>query len=75
MVARISSLIALVVIVFCSTGCVSEWVNKAIGDMVKDPEPLVTPKDPDEPLFDPKSEQLIEHSRNEDITDRFSNTQ
>ena len=75
MVKRVSTLIALLVVLFCNTGCVSEWVNQKIGNMMNDPEPLVTPQDPDEPLFDPRTEQLIEHSSNEDITDRFNNTQ
>ncbi|MCB1194567.1 hypothetical protein KDK77_00135 [bacterium] len=75
MLKRISIMCVLAVTLFCNAGCVSEWVNQAIGKALEDPEPLVTPENPDEPLFDPESEQLIEHSTNEDIKDRFQNVQ
>lgn len=65
--------ILLCMIACATTGCVSEWGNEAIGNLVKDPEPLETPKDPDEPIFNPNSERLIEHTREEEITDRFEN--
>ncbi len=55
------------------TGCVSEAGNKAIGELLKDPNSLETPQTPDEPIFNPNSQRLIEHTRDDEITERFEN--
>ena len=55
------------------SGCVSEAVNKAIGNMLNDPEALETPTSPDEPLFNPESEELVTPNRTEDMENRFQN--
>lgn len=72
---RSLALIALLMFVFVCSGCVSEMVNKSIGNMLNDPDALETPKDPDEPIFDPQSNRLIEHSETNDIQGRFENVQ
>ncbi|MCD6461049.1 hypothetical protein J7L67_10340, partial [bacterium] len=65
----------LVCILFFSTvissGCVSETVNKAIGNMLHDPEALETPENPDEPLFNPESKELVTPNKTEEMQDRF----
>ncbi len=72
---RSLAFVALLMFVFVCSGCVSEMVNKSIGNMLNDPDALETPKNPDEPIFDPQSNKLIEHSEEKDIKGRFENIQ
>ena len=60
----------------CTTGlagCVSETGNTLIGNLLKDPNALETPETPDEPIFNPNTQGLIEHTQNEEIKQRFEN--
>ena len=41
--------------------------------MLQDPEALETPENPDEPLFDPDSAELVTPNRTQEMEDRFEN--
>ncbi|MEW6536486.1 MAG: hypothetical protein AB1454_12825 [Candidatus Auribacterota bacterium] len=73
MLKKLSIIACLFVLIATQLGCVSEAVNKSIGNLMNDPEALETPENPDEPLFDPQSEDLIKHNRNQELQDRFEN--
>ncbi len=55
------------------SGCVSEAGNTLIGNMLNDPNALETTQAPDEPIFNPNSERLIEHTRDDEIIERSGN--
>ncbi len=73
MLKKFIMLFFIVLFSFGCSGCVSEAVNKSIGKMLNDPNALETPENPDDPIFDPESDKLIEHSHDDDINDRFHN--
>lgn len=65
--------LCIMYLALCCAGCVSEAVNQSLGKMLKDPNALEKPATPDEPIFDPQSGKLIEHTQDQDITNRFEN--
>ena len=73
MIKKILAVFILFSFTVISSGCVSEAVNKAIGNMLNDPEALETPESPDEPLFNPESEELVTPNRTQEMEDRFQN--
>ena len=73
MIKKMLALLILFSFTVISSGCVSEAVNKAIGNMLQDPEALETPENPDEPLFDPDSAELVTPNRTQEMEDRFEN--
>lgn len=73
MIRNSAAILLLILMALCSAGCVSEAVNKSIGNAMNDPQALQTPENPDEPIFDPQSERLIERNQTDETMERFYN--